>query len=129
MSRRDRLRNSWIALGVLLAVGIVVLSVLNLGPVGPPALSDKVQHVLAYAALCGWFCAMAPRRWLLWFCASLALGVVIELIQYPLPHRQFEWADMLADAVGAALGSGIAVALFPSGVGNFVRKRFPALGI
>lgn len=129
MSRRDRLRNTWIALGVLLAIGIVVLSVLNLGPVGPSALSDKVKHVIAYAALCGWFCAMAPRRWLLWFSASLALGVAMELVQHPLPHRQFEWADMLADGVGAAMGGGMAVALFPRGVGNFMRKHFPALGI
>lgn len=129
MSRRDRLRNTWIVLGLLLAAGIVVLSVLNLGPVGPSALSDKLKHVIAYAALSGWFCAMAPRRWLLWFGASLTLGVVMELVQYLLPHRQFEWADMLADAVGAALGGGVAVVLFPHGVGNFMRKHFPSLGI
>lgn len=129
MSRRDCLRNTWIALGLALAATIVVLSVLDFGPIGPSALSDKLKHAFAYAVLCSWFCAMAPKRWMLWFFVSVGLGVVMELVQHPLPHRQFEWADMLADAVGAGLGGAVAVALFPQGVGNFVRKRFPQVGI
>lgn len=129
MSRRDWLRSGWIALGILLTTAIVLLSVVDSGPIGPAALSDKLQHAFAYAVLCGWFCAMAPRRWLLWFCASLALGIVMEIVQYQLPHRQFEWADMLADGIGAGVGAGLAVAIFPRGIGNFVREHFPALGL
>ena len=125
MSRRDWLRSTWIVLGVLLVLTVIVLSVVNVSAPGPESLSDKIKHVLAYAVLCGWFCAMAPRRWVAWFLASLALGVAMEVVQYQLPHRQFEWADMLADAIGAALGAGIAVVMFPRGIGNFVRKHFP----
>lgn len=129
MSRRDWLRSAWIALGIGLVAVVVMLSVLDFGPIGPSVFSDKIKHVFAYAVLCGWFCAMAPKRWLLWFCASFGLGVLMEIVQVPLPHRQFEWADMLADAIGAAVGGGVAVCLFPQGLGNFVRKHLPQLGI
>ena len=41
----------------------------------------------------------------------LAYGGVIELVQAQLPHRQGDWADLTADAVGMVAGLLLAAAL------------------
>ena len=129
MSRRDWLRGLWLACGAGIAGLIVVLSVADFGPLGPTVVSDKWQHLLAYAVLAGWFCAMAPGAWLRCALAALALGVVMEIVQYHLPHRRFEWLDMVADAAGAVLGVGVARLCFPEGVGQAIRRHLPGIGI
>lgn len=129
MSRRDLLRGLWLACGVAIALIIVVLSVWDVQTLDAPSGSDKLMHLLAYAVLAGWFCAMAPAAWLRCALAALALGVVLELVQSQLPTRQFEWADMVADGVGALLGVGLARLCFPHGIGNAVRRHLPWVGI
>jgi hypothetical protein len=43
--------------------------------------------------------------------ACLVYAVIDELHQVPIPGRTFQWADLLSDAVGVALGLAIVVAL------------------
>ena len=47
------------------------------------------------------------RWWAAWIGVS-ALGLMIEVAQGLTPYRAFEWMDFVADAVGAAIGVGIA---------------------
>ena len=74
---------------------------------------DKLAHAIAYGVLAlllllGNFYASTPnRRWRtaasLLFC--LGFGIMLEFIQYYFfPARQFEYLDMLANAIGISLG-------------------------
>lgn len=91
----------------------VVVTVLMLWP-RPPAVTDltgwdKLNHALAFAgpALAGLLAR--PRRGMatgaLLLTALLAWGGALELLQSALPPRQGDWADLLADAVGLAIGA------------------------
>jgi VanZ family protein len=68
-------------------------------------INDKVQHILAYAAL-AFLPALHERRRLLAFIAPglVALGILLEFGQLLAPGRAFELGDMAADAVGVIAG-------------------------
>lgn len=78
-------------------------------PQPPRALDsgwDKLNHVLAFAgpAFAGataWPGAAAAAKLA---GGLLAWGAGMELLQQQLPPRRGEWADLLADAVGIAVG-------------------------
>lgn len=92
--------------GAVTAVLAVVIAVLTLAPMpaGGPAGSDKVYHVLAFAALAFPLPLVRPR-WTVWVILGvIAYGGVIEVIQ-PFFGRQAEWADLVADGIGAAVGA------------------------
>lgn len=86
---------------------LLIVGWLALTPQPPRELTtgwDKSNHFLAFSTLmvCGrlaW-----PRRWLVLFASLLAYGGTIELIQLYVPGREGEWADLLADAIGLAIG-------------------------
>jgi VanZ family protein len=75
----------------------------------PPSIDieqgDKLGHAFAYASTMFWFAQLYLRsavrlRYALGF---IALGVALEFIQGHV-GRDFEVADMAADAIGVALG-------------------------
>lgn len=105
--RRPRL---WLALWLGMVAVVIVLSL-----VPPPAVtlelprnSDKVEHLLAYAALA--FAGLqlfAGRRALLVLGVVLvALGVGLEFAQgWLVPDiRQMDWQDAVANACGVLVG-------------------------
>lgn len=67
---------------------------------------DKIGHLLAYASLTGWFSQLYARFSMqLWiFLAFVIMGVGLEIIQGMGGVRMFEYADMLANTLGAVLG-------------------------
>ena len=66
-------------------------------------LSDKANHVIAFAALI-FPGALLYLRSLIWLIpAALVFGAAIELVQ-PLVGRSAEMADFVADGVGVACG-------------------------
>ena len=72
---------------------------------------DKVLHLCAFACLAcvaAWSWAPSPRS--AWQVAlGLALyGAFIELVQSQLPTREASLADWITDALGVALGLGLA---------------------
>ncbi len=71
---------------------------------------DKVAHLLAFAGLVIPMALAQPRRFPLIFALALAYGGLIEIVQ---PHvgRSAEWADLVADGLGAALGIALALTL------------------
>lgn len=98
--RRFWQAGSWLAL-----IAVTVLSLMP-SPPQPPVLAwDKAQHAIAYAVL-GWSFLQAweGRHPLRWSVFLLAVGVAIEVLQGLSGERMFEWADMLADGAGIALG-------------------------
>ncbi|MDX1799368.1 MAG: VanZ family protein [Marinobacter sp.] len=71
----------------------------------PSAPSDKVNHLIAFLELTLLVRLSWPRLPLGTVALSvLAFGMSIELIQAPLPYRDFSLWDLLADGVGIALG-------------------------
>ena len=87
----------------------VVIAVLTLAPMpsGGPAGFDKLYHILAFACLAFPLPLVRPR-WTVWVILSvIAYGGAIEVIQ-PFFGRQAEWADLVADGIGAILGATVA---------------------
>lgn len=89
---------------------LVIVSWLALTPQPPHAMDtgwDKLNHLLAFAAL-----ALAGRygfpgshvRALAVAAALLGFGIAIEWLQSFVPSRSSELNDVLADAIGIALG-------------------------
>ena len=75
------------------------------------APSDKVSHVAAYALL-GFLAALSVRRWR-WVLALVIVtvsGALVEVAQSRTSYRAFEYSDIVADFIGAAIGASVAVA-------------------
>lgn len=94
-------------------LALTVLAILYLATAGSPRELpstglDKINHLLAFAVLAvQWRLAFPRMRLVGVILGLLGYGVLIELIQLPLPHRSAEGADVLADALGVALGLGV----------------------
>jgi VanZ family protein len=92
----------------IFAAGVVAVVTLSLLPgKDMPSLgvSDKFEHVVAYALL-GLFGGLAfqTRRATILMLVSLPiLGIALELAQLFVPERSSEVADALADWIGASL--------------------------
>lgn len=100
MSRETIFRSIfWVALAVALALA------LNPHPPHlPPALNDKLQHMMLFAGLTGLALVAYPRARLLPLGLALSgFGALIEFLQMiPALHRSAEYLDWVADT-GAIL--------------------------
>ena len=119
-SRRVPARTRWLLVG-LVAGAILLASVLPRStgaapPVGPgPANlvgADKWLHGLAYAglALALLYALSAtdrpfPQAVALTLGLAVAFGLGVEIVQAPLPSRQFDTLDAVANAVGASIAA------------------------
>lgn len=99
--------------GVLVVAAVIFyFSVLDAVKGGEVPLWDKQLHFVAYAGLtvaAAYATAVwrrtAPRRAVVVLLAVLGYGLGIELIQGTLPGRDYSSVDLLANAIGVALGS------------------------
>lgn len=103
---------------VTFAAVLVYFSLVTVPPPEPPDPSlgapwDKKLHFAGYAALgLSLLYATAPgresrtRRAVLTIGTTVAFGVLIEVLQGPIPYRYFSLADLLANALGALLATG-----------------------
>lgn len=72
-------------------------------------LWDKAEHAIAWAVLAGTGLILFPRQAERIAGYALAVGVLVEVLQWALPFgRDADWKDWAADAVGVAA----AVAVF-----------------
>ena len=90
-------------LALALIIAVLTLTPVTPGPQGLPGL-DKLAHVLAFGALAAPLAFAYPRHWRAVALVVLAYGGMIEIVQ-PYTGRSAEWADFLADGVGAFLGA------------------------
>ncbi len=86
---------------------------------------DHIVHGLLFAVLAWVWCrpfarAGRIRDLLLAAAAAVVYGAAIEVFQTLLGYRSGEWMDLVADAVGVALGALFAARLLPR------RRRFVA---
>jgi VanZ family protein len=98
----------WRWMLLLLALLITALALMPAPPRQMDLGWDKLNHVLAFAALglCavfGWRSSRVARLAVL--LALLAFGGAIELLQLHVPNRSGEWGDLAADAIGIGLGA------------------------
>ncbi|WP_312938309.1 VanZ family protein [Stutzerimonas nitrititolerans] len=107
-----------------LAVAVVILYAgLKPEPV-PQAFDqqDKLHHLLGFAALAFSMRLAFPRLRLLWVIVlCLALAVLVEVGQSYYPHRVASIADMVANALGVAVGCGCSV-VARRAVGRWLRR-------
>jgi VanZ family protein len=88
---------------------VLAIITLSLTP-APPHLNleqgDKLGHFAAYGLVTLWFAqlytALRQRIWLA--LGMVALGIALEFAQRATGYRSFEVADMVADALGVAIG-------------------------
>lgn len=104
------LRRWRIAFG-LLVVATAVLAWMPGRSMPMQGNADKLNHLAAFAVLGAAAWRAFPGQRARAFCALLAFGVLIELVQIPLPTRSAEWGDLAADALGLLLGAGVSVAV------------------
>ncbi len=90
---------------LLLALALLIVTYMMLTPSPGPiqaSVNDKAGHALAFFVLsllshAGWARHDFNWRFVL---PLLAYGIVMECIQYFIPHRFFSSADILADTAG-----------------------------
>jgi len=81
--------------------------VLALMPIDVPIPStgwDKSNHLLAFSVMALFGCRAYPGRTMAVLAGLLACGALIEALQSFTPNRSAQWQDLVADAVGLALG-------------------------
>jgi len=116
-------RRAWL---VVLWLLIATIGVLATAP-APAEVGlgwDKLNHAVAFAALALAAGLAHPHRPHLRITAWLALlgyGALIEGLQSLVPARTADWGDLLADAVGIAIGAALATAM-----SNTARTVVPA---
>jgi len=91
-------------------VGIAVVIVFSLGPSPPKAdvpMWDKLNHLAAYGLLMFWF-AQLTTHGLRLATGLLVLGGLLELAQSLTGDREASLEDMVANALGLALGAVLA---------------------
>ena len=107
--------------------GVVVLSLIPV-EVDLGDDSDKLAHFFAYGSLSLWFgMIFAGRsRQLGIALVFVALGAALEFLQGLTGYRTFSIADMIANALGAALGWGLAQTPLKNALA-WIERRIDAL--
>jgi hypothetical protein len=108
-TRPQRHRRIWLLLGWGIVVSVLVLSLIPVD-VDLGEGRDKLAHFAAYGSMTFWFAMLfgGRVRQLGVAIAFAAMGVAIEFLQGLTDYRSFEVADMVANALGAALGWALA---------------------
>lgn len=111
LAAATRNQRPWRLLLLVLIVAVLVLALIPSPTKGTSLGWDKLNHAVAFAALTVSGCLGFPgsrRTVLALLLALLAFGGLIEVLQYFVPGRDSEWADLLADAVGLGCGAVLA---------------------
>lgn len=106
-----RARRLWMAVFVVLCVVTLVAALLPAERAPEATGWDKLDHALAFGALGA--VGVLAMRWMRRGVALVlplltAFGALIELLQLFVPSRMADLQDLLADVVGAALGTFVA---------------------
>jgi VanZ family protein len=118
------------ALFTLWCVGWLVVFAVSLRPIEelPYGMSDKLLHLLSYAAMTAGVAGFChERRGVLgWAGFAVLLGGLVEVAQHFLPPRTMELGDFLANGTGAMIGAAVALAWLGVVVRPLRRAAAPA---
>ena len=105
-SARSPQQQLFLVSGFVLLAAIVYFSLSTTILELPADPDGHLAHLGAYAALMFWFTRIyrGARLALLIAVGLMGLGILIEYLQGYSGYRNFERADMVADALGIALG-------------------------
>ena len=93
----------WAALGWLMVLLVIVLSLARIEQPLELAHADKYQHLLAYGCMMYWWGMVQPRKRRLWMVALPMLGLLLEWAQSLTAWRSLDWNDALANLLGVML--------------------------
>ncbi|QBM18897.1 hypothetical protein MARI_30400 [Marinobacter sp. JH2] len=100
-----RMTRLWQAVLFLSLAAILYLATTNQSYPIPSSANDKINHLIAFAELTIVTRLAWPRIQFYWYApALLGFGFILEAVQATLPYRDFSLADVLADALGIAVG-------------------------
>ncbi len=97
-------RHYWMLLGFLYITIILAGSLLRVPELNLHfSYSDKIIHFLLYFILAGWFIQLyhTLKSRLLILLGAMLLGLLIEYLQGMTAYRSFDYADELANSIGA----------------------------
>lgn len=96
-------------LSLIYLLALIVLSMVPLSGVESPGNTDKIAHFIVYAILgaMAYFISGSFKQRIYLFLSIIALGAVLELVQYLIPGRSFSYLDMAANLAGTLFGFGI----------------------
>lgn len=103
----------WLACTLALLAAITALSLIPMAELPPAPGSDKLHHLIAYAALAVPVSLGRPRYWWLILLSIVAYSALIEVLQ-PYVNRYGEWLDLAANSAGILGGLVIAELLIRS---------------
>ena len=106
----------WRTVGLLFVVWVIYES-LTPSPIETPGIEfgDKIGHFSAYFMMMMWFAQLYRRsRHLVLLVGFIAMGVALEFVQEQTGYRAFEYADMLANSLGASVAWLLAGGTFSS---------------
>lgn len=95
----------WLALGIAMVVFVIVDTLLYV-PIGvPKGVPDKFLHIFGYFSMMGWFVQIYhnKKHQMLLAIGFVCMGISLEFLQGWGGVRQYEVADMLANATGVLL--------------------------
>jgi VanZ family protein len=112
-----RLRRLAAALSGLIALAILIVCLLPGSDLPHVPLTDKIEHLIAYAGLSAPLAvALGPKRLWMTLVLAIAYGGFVEIAQgLAATGRSASWLDALANAIGAVLGTGLMASVFRSG--------------
>lgn len=97
----------WLAVGVAMTLVVVYLSLADVHlPQVPSTIGDKINHLIAYGVLTGWFGQLYLQRQsriVIAICLAL-LGVLMEVLQGITSYRFFDLLDACANILGVLIG-------------------------
>lgn len=103
----------WLVTGWILIVLSVIVSIVPAQHLPqPPGISDKAEHLVAYALLSLWFAGIYPRsRYIAIAVGLFVMGIAIEWVQGAMNlGRQADLRDVIANSVGICAGLVLALA-------------------
>jgi VanZ family protein len=97
------IRSHWIVITLITLAAITALSLWPLEKLPSVPGSDKIHHLIAYAALMFPTVLRKPNYWPLIGLIFISWSGAIELLQ-PYVNRYGEWPDMTANTIGLVCG-------------------------
>ena len=97
-------RNLWLTIGAFY-IGIILAASLLKAPDINVIINhtDKAAHFLTYFILVGWFVQLYQKLGsrIIILISAIALGMLIEFLQGMTTYRSFDFADEMANSIGA----------------------------